>query len=230
MIANNDQTVKAAQPKPRRYGRHPLNIVKRMVQAKLSKNQLLVYMALGEYLLGNSNTTVFLTDDKLAEVTGLSPRKVEDARQAFNVSDDGPEFVRVRPATTKYNKRIIGTFVYRLLEAEELKTEILEPDFIAEKSGQNPQNLGENPEKPGANLPETGEEIPNFSGGNPEKPGNQSGANPGPTRESRQASNYSSNYTTNYTTNYAQGGELLVEKIVDQWGEIRGSAAKPEHL
>jgi len=230
MIANTDQTVKAEQPKPRRFGRHPLNIVKRMVQAKLSKNQLLVYMALGEYLIKNSNTTVFLTDDKLAEVTGLSPRKVEDARQAFNVSDDGPEFVRVRPATTKYNKRIVGTFVYRLLEAEELKTEILEPDFIAEKSGQNSQNLGENPEKPGANLPETGEEIPNFSGGNPEKPGNQFGANPGPTRESRQASNYSSNYITNYTTNYAQGGELLVEKIVSQWGEIRGGKARPDHL
>jgi len=201
-----------------------------MVQAKLSKNQLLVYMALGEYLIKNSNTTVFLTDDKLAEVTGLSPRKVEDARQAFNVSDDGPEFVRVRPATTKYNKRIVGTFVYRLLEAEELKTEILEPDFIAEKSGQNSQNLGENPEKPGANLPETGEEIPNFSGGNPEKPGNQFGANPGPVRESRQASNYSSNYITNYTTNYAQGGELLVEKIGNQWKKSRDKTARPEHL
>jgi len=49
MIANTDQTVKAEQPKPRRYGRHPLNIVKRMVQAKLSKNQMVVYMTLGEY-------------------------------------------------------------------------------------------------------------------------------------------------------------------------------------
>jgi len=125
-----------------RFGRHPLNIVKRMAQAKLSRNQLLVYMALGEYLIGDSSTTVNLTDDKLAEATGLSPRKVEDARQAFTTKDGDTEFVQVRPAATKYNKRIVGTFVYRLLEAEELETEILEPDFIAEKSGENPQKPG----------------------------------------------------------------------------------------
>ena len=143
-----------------RFGRHPLNIVKRMAQAKLSRNQLLVYMALGEYLIGDSSTTVNLTDDKLAEATGLSPRKVGDARQAFTVKDGGTEFVQVRPAMTQYNKRIAGTFVYRLLEAEELKMEILEPDFIAEKAEQNPENLGENSEKPVGESRETGEEIP----------------------------------------------------------------------
>ena len=131
-----------------------------MAQAKLGRNQLLVYMALGEYLIGDSSTTVNLTDDKLAEATGLSPRKVGDARQAFTVTDGSTEFVQVRPAATKYNKRIVGTFVYRLLEAEELETEILEPDFIAGKAEQTSENLGENPEKPGTNLRTSGEEIP----------------------------------------------------------------------
>ncbi len=143
-----------------RFGRHPLNIVKRMAQAKLSRNQLLVYMALGEYLIGDSSTTVNLTDDKLAEATGLSPRKVGDARQAFTVTDGSTEFVQVRPAATKYNKRIVGTFVYRLLEAEELETEILEPDFIAEKAEQNSENLGQNPQKPGRKSRTFRGEIP----------------------------------------------------------------------
>ena len=101
-----------------------------------------LYLALGEHLISNSNTTINLDDDRLAEATGLDLRQVADARRAFTVSDGSPEFVQVRPAATKYNKRIVGTFVYRLLEAEELETEILEPDFIAEKSGENPQNPG----------------------------------------------------------------------------------------
>jgi len=223
MIANTDQTVKAEQPKPRRFGRHPLNIVKRMVQAKLSKNQLLVYMALGEYLIKNSNTTVNLDDDRLAEATGLDLRQVADARRAFSASDGDTEFVRVRPATTKYNKRIVGTYTYRLLEAEELKTEILEPDFSV-------PNVDQKVEKSVTESQETGNEMSGNREQKVKKSVNQSGANPGPTRESRQTSNYSSNYITNYTTNYAQGGELLVEKIVSQWGEIRGSAAKPEQV
>ena len=223
MIANTDQTVKAEQPKPPRYGRHPLNIVRRMVQADLNRNQMAVYMPLGEYLIKNSNTTVNLDDDRLAEATGLDLRQVADARRAFSASDGDTEFVRVRPATTKYNKRIVGTYTYRLLEAEELKTEILEPDFSV-------PNVDQKVEKSVTESQEPGNEMSGNREQKVKKSVNQSGANPGPTRESRQASNYSSNYITNYTTNYAQGGELLVEKIVDQWGEIRGSAAKPEQV
>jgi len=223
MIANTDQTVKAEQPKPRRFGRHPLNIVKRMVQAKLSKNQLLVYMALGEYLIKNSNTTVNLDDERLAEATGLDLRQVADARRAFSASDGDTEFVRVRPATTKYNKRIVGTYTYRLLEAEELKTEILEPDFSV-------PNVDQKVEKSVTESQETGNEMSGNREQKVKKSVNPLSANPRPVRESQQTSNYSSNYITNYTTNYAQGGELLVEKIVSQWGEIRGSAAKPEQV
>jgi hypothetical protein len=223
MIANTDQTVKAEQPKPRRYGRHPLNIVKRMVQAKLSKNQMVVYMTLGEYLIKNSNTTVNLDDDRLAEATGLDLRQVADARRAFSASDGDTEFVRVRPATTKYNRRIVGTYTYRLLEAQELENEILEPDFSV-------PNVDQKVEKSVTESQEPGNEMSGNREQKVKKSVNQSGANPGPTRESRQASKSYTNYITNYTTNYAQGGELLVEKIVSQWGEIRGSAAKPEQV
>ena len=222
MIANTDQTVKAEQPKPRRYGRHPLNIVKRMVQAKLSKNQMVVYMTLGEYLIKNSNTTVNLDDDRLAEATGLDLRQVADARRAFSASDGDTEFVRVRPATTKYNKRIVGTYTYRLLEAEELKTEILEPDFSV-------PNVDQKVEKSVTESQEPGNEMSGNREQKVKKSVNQSGANPGPTRESRQMSKSYTNYITNYTTNYPDGG-ALVEKIVDQWGEIRGGKARPDHL
>ena len=184
---------------------------------------MVVYMTLGEYLIKNSNTTVNLDDDRLAEATGLDLRQVADARRAFSASDGDTEFVRVRPATTKYNKRIVGTYTYRLLEAEELKTEILEPDFSV-------PNVDQKVEKSVTESQEPGNEMSGTREQKVKKSVNQSGANPGPTRESRQMSNYSSNYITNYTTNYAQGGELLVEKIVDQWGEIRGSAAKPEQV
>ena len=194
-----------------------------MVQAKLSKNQMVVYMTLGEYLIKNSNTTVNLDDERLAEATGLDLRQVADARRAFSASDGDTEFVRVRPATNKYKRRIMGTYTYRLLEAQELENEILEPDFIVPDQDQKvPEQVTESPN--------TGNEKSQHREQKVKKSVNQFGANPGPTRESRQASNYSSNYITNYTTNYAQGGELLVEKIVSQWGEIRGSAAKPEQV
>ena len=223
MIANTDQTVKAEQPKPRRFGRHPLNIVRRMVQADLNRNQMVVYMTLGEYLINNSNTTVNLDDERLAEACGLSERQVANARRAFTVSDGGTEFVQVRPATNKYNRRIMGTYTYRLLEAQELENEILEPDFIVPDQDQKvPEQV--------TKSPNTGNEKSQHREQKVLDQVNQFGANPRPTRESQQTSNYSSNYITNYTTNYAQGGELLVEKIVDQWGEIRGSAAKPEQV
>ncbi len=127
MIANTETTVK---PKAPRFGRHPLDVVKRMVQAKLGRNQMALYLALGEHLISNSNTTINLDDDRLAEATGLDLRQVAKARRAFTVTDGSPEFVQVRPATTKYNKRIVGTYTYRLMEAQELETEILEPDFF----------------------------------------------------------------------------------------------------
>ena len=73
MIANTETTVK---PKAPRFGRHPLDVVKRMVQAKLGRNQMAIYLALGEPLINKSNPTV---------------------------SDCSPEFVQVRPAMTKYN-------------------------------------------------------------------------------------------------------------------------------
>ena len=183
-----------------RFGRHPLNIVKRMAQAKLSRNQLLVYMALGEYLIGDSSTTVNLTDDKLAEATGLDLRQVADARRAFTVSDGSPEFVQVRPATTKYNKRIVGTYTYRLMEAQELETEILEPDFF---------------------VPDQDQKVPESV--------NPLSANPRPVREPQQSSNYYTNYPSNYTTTYPADGSL-VDKIGNQWNAIRKSPARRDHL
>ena len=222
MIANTDQTIKAEQPKPRRFGRHPLNIVRRMVQADLNRNQMAVYMTLGEYLIKNSNTTVNLDDERLAEASGLSERQVANARRAFTVSDGGTEFVQVRPATTKYNRRIMGTYTYRLLEAQELENEILEPDFIVPDQDQKvPEQVTESPNIGNEKSQHREQKVLDQV--------NQSGANPGPTRESRQMSKSYTNYITNYTTNYPDGGSL-VEKIVDQWGEIRGSAAKPEQV
>ena len=182
-----------------------------------------LYLALGEHLISNSNTTINLDDDRLAEATGLDLRQVANARRAFTVSDGGTEFVQVRPATNKYNKRIVGTYTYRLLEAQELENEILEPDFIVPDQDQKvPEQV--------TKSPNTGNEKSQHREQKVLDQVNQFGANPGPTRESRQASKSYTNYITNYTTNYAQGGELLVEKIVSQWGEIRGSAAKPDHL
>ena len=222
MIANTDQTVKAEQPKPRRYGRHPLNIVKRMVQAKLSKNQMVVYMTLGEYLIKNSNTTVNLDDDRLAEATGLDLRQVADARRAFSASDGDTEFVRVRPATTKYNKRIVGTYTYRLLEAEELKTEILEPDFSV-------PNVDQKVEKSVTESQEPGNEMSGNREQKVKKSVNPLSANPRPVREPQQSSNYYTTYPSNYPTTYPADGSL-VEKIGNQWKKSRDKTARPEHL
>ncbi len=222
MIANTDQTVKAEQPKPRRYGRHPLNIVKRMVQAKLSKNQMVVYMTLGEYLIKNSNTTINLDDDRLAEATGLDLRQVADARRAFTVSDGSPEFVQVRPAMTKYNKRIVGTYTYRLMEAQELETEILEPDFFVPDQDQKVEKSVTESQEPG-----------NEMSGNREqkvkKSVNPLSANPRPVREPQQSSNYYTTYPSNYPTTYPADGSL-VDKIGNQWNAIRKSPARRDHL
>jgi len=219
MIANTETTVK---PK-HRYGRHPLDVVKRMVQAKLGRNQMALYLALGEHLINNSNTTINLDDERLAEATGLDLRQVADARRAFTVKDGGTEFVQVRPAITKYNKRIVGTYTYRLLEAEELETEILEPDFFVPDQDQKV-------EKSVTESQETGNEISGNREQKVKKSVNPLSGNPRPVRESQQASNSYTNYITNYTTNYAQGGESLVEKIGNQWSKIRKGAARPEHL
>ena len=196
MIANTETTVK---PK-HRYGRHPLDVVKRMVQAKLGRNQMALYLALGEHLISNSNTTINLDDDRLAEATGLDLRQVADARRAFTVSDGSPEFVQVRPAMTKYNKRIVGTYTYRLLEAQELETEILEPDFF---------------------VPDQDQKVPESV--------NPLSANPRPVREPQQSSNYYTNYPSNYTTTYPADGSL-VDKIGNQWNAIRKSPARRDHL
>ena len=105
-----------------------------------------LYLALGEHLISNSNTTINLDDDRLAEATGLDLRQVAKARRAFTVTDGSPEFVQVRPATTKYNKRIVGTYTYRLMEAQELETEILEPDFFVPDQDQKvPESVTESP-------------------------------------------------------------------------------------
>jgi hypothetical protein len=218
MIANTENAVK---PK-HRYGRHPLDVVKRMVQAKLGRNQMALYLALGEHLINNSNTTINLDDDRLAEATGLDLRQVADARRAFTVKDGGTEFVQVRPAVTKYNKRIVGTYTYRLLEAEELETEILEPDFSV-------PNVDQKVKKSVTESQETGNEISGNREQKVKKSVNQFGANPRPVRESQQSSNYYTNYYTNYTTNYPDGGEL-VEEIGNQWKKSRGKTARPEHL
>ena len=220
MIANTEKAVKAKAP---RFGRHPLNIVKRMMQADLNRNQMAVYMTLGEFLISNSNTTVNLDDERLAEACGLSERQVANARRAFTVKDGGTEFVQVRPATNKYNRRIAGTYTYRLLEAEELETEILEPDFIVPDQDQKvPEQVTESPNIGNEKSQDRYQKVLDQV--------NQFGANPRPVRESQQTSNYSSNYITNYTTNYAQGGESLVEKIGNQWEKSRGKTARRDHL
>ena len=215
MIANTETTVK---PK-HRYGRHPLDVVKRMVQADLNRNQMAVYMTLGEFLISNSNTTVNLDDERLAEACGLSERQVANARRAFTVKDGGTEFVQVRPATNKYNRRIMGTYTYRLLEAEELETEILEPDFIVPDQDQKvPEQVTESPNIGNEKSQDRYQKVLDQV--------NQFGANPRPVRESQQTSNYSSNYITNYSTK----GESLVEKIGNQWKKSRDKTARPEHL
>ena len=220
MIANTETTVK---PKAPRFGRHPLDVVKRMVQADLNRNQMAVYMTLGEFLINNSNTTVNLDDERLAEACGLSERQVANARRAFTVSDGGTEFVQVRPASNKYNRRIMGTYTYRLLEAQELETEILEPDFIVPDQDQKvPEQVTESPNIGNEKSQDRYQKVLDQV--------NQFGANPRPVRESQQTSIYSSNYITNYTTNYAQGGESLVEKIGNQWKKSRDKTARPEHL
>ncbi len=159
-----------------------------------------LYLALGEHLISNSNTTINLDDDRLAEATGLDLRQVAKARRAFTVSDGSPEFVQVRPATTKYNKRIVGTYTYRLMEAQELETEILEPDFF---------------------VPDQDQKV--------KKSVNPLSANPRPVREPQQSSNYYTNYPSNYTTTYPADGSL-VDKIGNQWNAIRKSPARRDHL
>jgi len=219
MIANTETTVK---PKAPRFGRHPLDVVKRMVQAKLGRNQMALYLALGEHLISNSNTTINLDDDRLAEATGLDLRQVADARRAFTVSDGSPEFVQVRPATTKYNKRIVGTYTYRLMEAQELETEILEPDFFVPDQDQKV-------EKSVTESQETGNEMSGNREQKVKKSVNPLSANPRPVREPQQSSNYYTNYPSNYTTTYPADGSL-VDKIGNQWNAIRKSPARRDHL
>ena len=218
MIANTETTVK---PK-HRYGRHPLDVVKRMVQAKLGRNQMALYLALGEHLISNSNTTINLDDDRLAEATGLDLRQVAKARRAFTVTDGSPEFVQVRPATTKYNKRIVGTYTYRLMEAQELETEILEPDFFVPEQDQKvPESVTESPNIGNEKSHNRQQKVPESV--------NPLSATPRPVREPQQSSNYYTTYPSNYPTTYPTDGSL-VEKIGNQWKKSRGKTARPEHL
>ena len=89
---------------------------------QLSNNAKTVHYDLCDLLLGQSFRTVPLTDERLAERTGLKLYQVSRVRRELTDS----LLVDVSPMISKSGKRQVGTYVYSLNSLEEITGEKLQ--------------------------------------------------------------------------------------------------------
>ena len=100
---------------------------------QLSNNAKTVHYDLCDLLLGQSFRTVPLTDERLAERTGLKLYQVSKVRREFTDS----LLVDVHPMISKSGKRQVGTYVYSFNSLEEITGEKLQK--VTQESVKNRQ-------------------------------------------------------------------------------------------